>query len=281
MVVWLHFAEAIRSAMTSDAENRQAAGSQSDGRRPIVAMRRQTIGVQIHGFLRREIITGHLLPRATLSEADLSQRFGVSRTPVREALIKLAEESLIETYPQYGTFVSPIAIADVLDNQFVREAIECSAIERALERVGEQEVRALTRIMDRQSLLEAAGDEEAFFVADEQLHEFFLTLAGHAKAWRVVENAKAQLDRVRHLTMRLPRKLSSVLGEHRIIADRFIAQDRAGTVEAMRTHLRGVFRSIEILQAENPDYFASSTAGPRGRASAASRVSTRSAEGEA
>jgi GntR family transcriptional regulator, rspAB operon transcriptional repressor len=219
-------------------------------------MRRQTMGVQIHGFLRREIINGRLLPRTVLSEQDLSQRFGVSRTPVREALIKLSEEGLVATYPQYGTFVSPITLSDVFDNQFVREAIEIAAVERAIERVTPDQMTALTRIMDRQALLRDAGDDEAFFLADEDLHAFFLDLAGHAKAWRFVENAKAQLDRVRHLIIRLPTKLSSVLAEHRVIVDRFIARDRAGTVEAMRAHLRGVFRSIEILQCENPGYFA-------------------------
>jgi DNA-binding GntR family transcriptional regulator len=224
---------------------------------PGMPMRRQTIGVQIRNLLRREIISGRLLPCTMLSEQDLSQRFGVSRTPVREALIKLAEENLVETYPQYGSFVSPITLSDVFDNQFVREAIECSAIERAIERVTDEHVQGLTRIMDRQAMLEKAGEEDAFFQADEQLHAFFLRLAGHPQAWRVVENAKAQLDRVRHLTMRLPKKLSSVVAEHRVIVDRFIASDRAGAVEAMRTHLRGVFRSIQILEQENPEYFAS------------------------
>jgi DNA-binding GntR family transcriptional regulator len=162
--------------------------------------------------------------------------------------------------------VSPIAIADVLDNQFIREAIECSAIERAIDKAGKDEIRAISRIMERQVMLEAAGDDEAFFASDEQLHEFFLALAGHSQAWRVVVNAKAQLDRVRHLTIRLPRKLSSVVAEHKVIVDRFIERDRLGAVEAMRKHLRGVFRSIEILQSENPDYFASATGAPRGRA---------------
>lgn len=253
--------------MTSDPNNRLELAPQSDGAHAI-PMRRQTIGVQIHAFLRRDIITGHLLPRTMLSEQELSQRFGVSRTPVREALIKLAEENLVATYPQYGSFVSPITIAEVFDNQFVREAIECSAIERAIERAGENDAKALMRIMERQVMLEAAGDEETFFQADEQLHEYFLKLAGHPQAWRVVVNAKAQLDRVRHLTMRMPKKLSSIIAEHRTIVDRFIAGDGAGAVEAMRTHLRGVFRSIEILQGENPDYFANASGGVRGRSTA-------------
>lgn len=248
------------------------------GERPVTAMRRQTMGVQIHAHLRREIISGHLLPRAPLSEQDLAQRFGVSRTPVREALIKLAEENLVETYPQYGSFVSPITISDVLDNQFVREAIECSAIERAIERTGPSEVRKINRIMDRQMSLDGVGDEEEFFAADEQLHEVFLALAGRPQAWRVVVNAKAQLDRVRHLTIRLPRKPSSVIAEHRDIVDRFIARDREGAVEAMRKHLRGVFRSIEILQAENPDFFAETQGATRGRTSAGGKAAIRSGQ---
>src|ERR1044071_1857147 len=72
-----------------------------------VPMRRQTIAAQIRALLRREIIAGRLLPRSTLSEQELSQRFGVSRTPIREALIKLAEENLVEIYPQYGSLVGP------------------------------------------------------------------------------------------------------------------------------------------------------------------------------
>ncbi len=153
----------------------------------------------------------------------------------------------------------------MIDNQFVREAVECSAIDRGIERFGDDELKALKRIMDRQALHAAQGDEESFFEADEQMHAFFLALAGHPQAWRVVENAKAQLDRVRHLAMRLPNKLSTVLAEHRAVVDRFIARDRLGAVEAMRTHLRGVFRSIEILKRENPDYFAASAPGGRAR----------------
>jgi DNA-binding GntR family transcriptional regulator len=266
--------------MTSSSSEDRDVARQAAGR-PLVAMRRQTMGVQIHAYLRREIITGHLLPRAPLSEQDLAQRFGVSRTPVREALIKLAEESLVETFPQYGSFVSPITLSEVFDNQFVREAVECSAIERGIEKAGADDIRELNRIMDRQVMLEGQGDDEAFFAADEQLHEYVLALAGHAQAWRVVVNAKAQLDRVRHLTIRLPRKLSSVIAEHRQIVDRFVARDRAGAVEAMRTHLRGVFRSIEILQADNPDYFTGATGGTRGRPGIGGKAARSSREGEA
>jgi DNA-binding GntR family transcriptional regulator len=222
----------------------------------VVPMRRQTIAVQICALLRREIIAGALLPRALLSEHELSQRFGVSRTPVREALIKLGQENLVEIYPQYGSFVAPIKLRDVYDSQFVREALECTAVERAAERIDEAQARALNGIIRRQRVHQRAGDEPAFFVVDEEMHATIMEIAGHANAWRQVESAKAQMDRVRHLTMRLPRKLSSVVAEHQAIVDRLVGRDRAGAVEAMRVHVRGLFRSVEILKREHADYFA-------------------------
>ncbi len=79
--------------MNSDLGDQRGPAPSPEASRRIASIRRQTMGVQIHGYLRRDIISGYLLPRATLSEQELAQRFGVSRTPVREALIKLAEEN--------------------------------------------------------------------------------------------------------------------------------------------------------------------------------------------
>lgn len=222
----------------------------------IVPIRRQTMAQQIHALLRRDVIGGVLLPRTALSEAELSQRFGVSRTPIREALIKLAEEGLVEIYPQHGSFVAPITLRDVYDSQFVREALECAALERAIERIDAVQAATLAGILDRQRRLHRDGEEDGFFAADEDMHACIMDIAGHAQAWRQVENAKAQMDRVRHLTMRLPLKLSSVLAEHGAIVDRVVHRDRDGALAALRTHLRGLFRSVDRLMAENPGYFA-------------------------
>jgi GntR family transcriptional regulator, rspAB operon transcriptional repressor len=226
----------------------------------LLPVRRQTIGVQIRAILRREIIKGQLLPRSLLSEQELSQRFGVSRTPVREALIKLAEENLVETYPQYGTFVAPIKLRDVFDSQFVREALECAAIERAIERIDAAQAKALASILDRQRALHRASDSDGFFEADERMHALIMEIAGHPQAWRQVENAKAQMDRVRRLTFRIPKKLSSVIAEHNAIVECLIDRDQAGAIKAMRVHLRGLFRSVEILKKENASYFADDAA---------------------
>jgi DNA-binding GntR family transcriptional regulator len=240
----------------------------------VLALRRQTIAAQVRAVLRRDIIAGRLLPRAMLSEQELSQRFGVSRTPIREALIKLSEETLVEIYPQYGSFVAPIKLREVFDSQFVRESLECSAVERAVERIEAGQVKALAGLLQRQRVLHRSGDHDEFFLADERMHALIMEIAGHANAWRQVENAKAQMDRVRFLSMRNVRKRPSVIAEHTEIVDCLMQRDRAGAVAAMRSHLRGLFRSVDILAAKEPGYFVDDAAGGSGpppRAVAASR----------
>ena len=243
-----------------EAASRHETGSSAR----IVPLRRQTIAAQVRAVLRRDIIAGRLLPRGMLSEQELSQRFGVSRTPIREALIKLAEENLIEIYPQYGSFVAPIKLRDVFDSQFVRESLECSAIERAVERIDAAQIKALSALLQRQRVLHRAGDHDEFFLADERMHALIMDIAGHANAWRQVENAKAQMDRVRFLSMRNVRKQPSVIAEHALIVDRLTHRDAAGAVAAMRSHLRGLFRSVEILAATDPGYFVEEGGGALG-----------------
>ena len=234
-----------------------------------VAERRVTIAQQAHAYLRREIVDARLLPRAPLSEQELAQQMGVSRTPVREALIKLADEGLVDIYPQFGSFVAPIKLAEVFDSQFVRESLECAAIERAVERIDPEQAAALQRTLDQQRAHRRAGDREAFFQADEAMHALLMAIAGHAAVWPIVENAKGQMDRVRHLSIRSELKLNSVIAEHHAIVDRVTHRDRDGALAAMRAHLRGLFRSVEILAAEHRPYFAEDGEGPPRRAARA------------
>jgi DNA-binding GntR family transcriptional regulator len=224
--------------------------------------RRQTIAVQVHDHLRRQIVEGHLPPHHQLSENELSQTFGISRTPIREAFGKLEEEGLVEIVPQYGTFVAPIHIDEVYNNQFVREALECAALDRAIERIDAEGIRRLSDILDTQRR-HLDGDALPFFQADEDMHEALMTIAGQQRAWRVAVNAKVHLDRVRRLAMRDPMRRQGVLVEHQTIVDRVIHRDRAGALSAMQAHLRRVFRSVEPVMAEHPQFFTNQPAGLR------------------
>jgi DNA-binding GntR family transcriptional regulator len=236
-----------------------------------VAERRVTIAQQAYQFLRREIIDAKLLPRAPLSEQELSERLGVSRTPIREALIKLADEGLVDIYPQFGSFVAPIKLSEVFDSQFVRESLECAAIERAVENLTAAQAATLRAIMDTQRKAQRSGDAPSFFEADERMHAYLMEIAGRPEVWHVVENAKAQMDRVRHLSMRNSIKTASVVNEHGAIIEGVLRRDKAAAQEALRVHLRGVFRSVENLANENPKYFAEEGEGPPRRAARAKK----------
>ena len=109
-------------------------------------------------------------------------------------------------------------------------------------------------IARQRSLLEPKH-RDVFFRADEDLHILILTIAGQATAWQFVESAKMQMDRVRHIAITLPRKQVSILAEHEAVVDRLLARDREGAVEAMRAHLRGIFRTVARLKDEKGDYF--------------------------
>lgn len=239
------------------AAPRQAAAT-PDAARPAPAtlpLRRQTIASQVHAILRREIVTNQLAPHTKLSEQEIAQRFAVSRTPVREALIKLVEDGLVEIYPQYGTFVAPILLADVLDSQFVREALECAAVEQAASRITPGQAAGLQALLEQQRQWAAADDYDGFFAADEGMHALIMQIAGHPNAWRLVEQAKTQMDRVRYLSMHLVRKRATVIAEHEAIVAPLAQGDAAAAVAAMRVHLRGLFRSVAVLTEANAGYF--------------------------
>lgn len=220
---------------------------------PFRPLRRDTISAQVHAHLRQQIVRGHYLPRQRISENELAAALGVSRTPVREALGKLQEERLIETVPQRGTTIAPIPIADVHANQFVREALECATIARAAERATPADARRLRSMLESQR--EARESDAAFFAADEAMHAELMRIAGEPSVWRVVETAKLQLDRVRHLAVRNQIKRQAVIREHAQIVQRVVAHDAEGAVAAMRQHLRGVFASIEPIMREHPEFF--------------------------
>jgi DNA-binding GntR family transcriptional regulator len=259
----------VRSAAAaSGLAETVAVGAVSRANAHPAPLRRNTISAQIHAALRHDIIVGRLAPRAMLSEHDFAMRFGISRTPVREAMIKLAEEGLVEIFPQYGSFVAPIKLLDVFDSQFAREALESAAVEKAIERLDKAGDRELKTVIDRQRSALRPQNRDVFFRADEDMHILIFKIAGHANAWRFVEGAKAQMDRVRHIAITMPRKQASILAEHQAVIDRMLARDRRGAVEAMRAHLRGIFRTVEMLRNENSEYFVDDQSGEAARVAA-------------
>lgn len=218
-------------------------------------LRGQSARSVVHERLRREIVELALPPGTPLSEAEIAARFSVSRTPVRESLILLAEEGLVDIYPQRGTFVGPIRFADVMAAQFVRESLECSSLPDAIGAARPEDIDRLRLLLDRQDLADRHGDAEEFFALDEEFHEQLMAVGGHRPAWRFVAQAKAQMDRARRLSLPGGGKMAALVVQHRQVVDAIEAADTAAAVAALRAHLREVLDDVARIQREQPELF--------------------------
>ena len=158
-----------------------------------------SIGAQLHRILRAAIIRGELVPGQAISEIETSKKFAVSRQPVREAFIKLAEERLIEVLPQRGTYVRKISVKEVLDARHLREIIEVSIVREVAEKHDGELIKTLRELVAAQKQV-AHGDNQSFLTLDEEFHRTLALSAGREYAWRVTEGIKAQMNRVRFLT---------------------------------------------------------------------------------
>jgi GntR family transcriptional regulator, rspAB operon transcriptional repressor len=208
----------------------------------------------VYETLRRKVLTLELPPGAALSENELAAALGVSRTPVRESLILLAEEGLVQVFPQVGSFVSRVDPDGVADAQFLREAVELAALDDMPLDPDPEIVAELHENLDRQ---QAPGiDLEEFFGLDEAFHHGLLRLSGHARAWSTVVAAKGHLDRARRLGLK-ETPPAPFAAQHleifRAVLDRDLDRARA----TMRSHLRAVFEDIERIRIRSPELFAS------------------------
>ncbi|OZM79205.1 GntR family transcriptional regulator [Pseudonocardia sp. MH-G8] len=218
--------------------------------RPTSRSNRRTV----YETLRREVLTLELPPGSALSENELAARLGVSRTPVRESLILLAEEGLVQVFPQVGSFVSRVDPARVADAQFLREAVELASLEDLPARPDPDLVRELRENLSAQR--RPGLDVEEFFALDEAFHHALLRLSGHGNAWTTVVAAKGHLDRARRLGLQATAP-PAFTDQHVEILDAVLAGGVAAARTAMRAHLRAVFDDVEQIRARTPELFAS------------------------
>lgn len=215
-----------------------------------------SIGAQLYEGLHQAIIRGELRPGQALSESEISKKYAVSRQPVREAFIKLAKARLVNVLPQRGTFVMKISVADVLDACFVREVIEVAVVQEAALRALPEKIRLLRDILAAQARLEPGHNDE-FLELDEAFHRELTHAVGHAHAWHVIEGIKAQMDRVRYLSLDDSTPAARVVAQHTRIVDCIEAGDAMASAAAMRSHLREIMASLSLIAAKNPDVFES------------------------
>lgn len=213
----------------------------------------QAVGTQIHRIIRERIVCTDLLPGVRLSEAELAKHFNVSRQPVREAFIKLADEGLLEIRPQRGTYVRKISVAAVLDARFVREAIEADIAGFVAKEPDPAFLARLEQLITEQRKA-MKGDARAFLKLDHDFHRCLAEVAGKTYAWKIVEDVRAQLDRVRYLSyFQFP--MEEIIDQHVGIVSAITSRDPEQASAAMREHTREILHTLPDIARSRTELF--------------------------
>ncbi len=219
------------------------------------AERDVTVTDRIFAIIRQAIGELVLKPRETLSEKELATILGVSKTPVREALIRLSVEGLVSTLPRSGTHVTPIDPEDLFEAMVIREALETTAVRLAARRADGRGKSLLRETMVRQNEALLAGDAIAFHRADDDLHREIVVVSGLRRLWSLLEPVRVTLNRVRYLAAPIPGRIGTLMLQHQEIVDAILANDSQAAVCSMRTHLDALYPFVEALLRDRPDLF--------------------------
>ncbi len=185
-----------------------------------------------------------LKPGDPISEKEAAARYGVSRTPVREAMLRLADERLVEIFPQSGTFVARIPYDDLPEAMVIRKALETASVRLATEKATKSQLLALATIVEQQREAAEANDRGAFHRADEAFHAKIAEISGFPGIWRQVLQVKVQVDRYRRMTLSQEGRMAQVIADH----ERILAGIAAGTPEEAAA---GMVLHLDAVLSEN------------------------------
>lgn len=221
----------------------------------VATFRQGSVGSRVYDLLRDAIIQMKLRPGHPLSETDLARQLKVSRQPVREAFIKLAEAGLVEVRPQRGTYILLISRREVENARFIREAIEVAFVRKTADEANAETVSALRGSIARQKTARDSGNAVEFLHHDEEFHQTIARGAGCESAWKLLETLKAQMDRVRFLSFSEATPIDTLITQHRAIVAAIEARDPDRAEAAMRAHLGEILKSLPKIAAAHPDLF--------------------------
>ncbi|MFN3823045.1 MAG: GntR family transcriptional regulator [Pseudorhodobacter sp.] len=225
----------------TDADLRQPpSGLPGLGGLTLVVDRNSSVCDQVHAVLRKAIVEVRLMPNERISENSICKQFSVSRTPVRAAIQRLAEEGLVDVSPQRGSFVAPLRLETLQDSHFVRRSLEVALLRETVA-VWTPEMSAEMRDqIAAQERLVAADDPEGFLLEDDRFHRTLAGYSGREGVWSAIQAAKTPLMRF-HRYWANRHRLFDVLREHRAVIDALDAGDAAAAEKALALHLDMVF----------------------------------------
>lgn len=217
---------------------------------------RPTTVQQIYADLRHLIIDLSLRPGTVINKKEIAERFGVSQTPVREALLLLEEEGLVDIFPQSRTEVSHIDIQHAREAHFLRLSVEIEVARVLSQSIGADGLADLNAWIKRQETELNVGNQTAFKLADNSFHNEMFRLAGVEGLTQIIDRRRGHYDRIRGLYLLVEERRHIVIREHRAIFAALESGDPASAEAAIRAHLGKSLAIIDQIRDRYPEYFA-------------------------
>jgi DNA-binding GntR family transcriptional regulator len=214
---------------------------------------------QVFEALRESIVSVQLEPGRVLQRAELAEHFGISQTPIRDALIRLGEEQLVDIFPQHATVVSRIDLTAALEAHFLRRAIEVEILKTLCALAAPEHSALMQRLKFQIGLQESALkplDVHRLAAADVAFHKEMYDAAQVSSLWSLLRKQSGHVDRLRHLNLPAKGKAQAIVQDHRDILDALAQRDAAAAEAALRRHLAGTLSFVKDMKKRFPDWIA-------------------------
>jgi DNA-binding GntR family transcriptional regulator len=222
-------------------------------------IKRVSASQQIHDAMRERVVSLELAPGQGLSRMEIAEYYGVSQTPVRDAMMKLEEEGLLVIFPQSKTMVSKIDVDQAREAQFLRLSLELEVTRRLASTDDgdgrEDRLATARKVLSMQGAALAAGDIGRFARLDKLFHGALCQAAGVANLWNIIKSHSGHVDRLRNLNLPDPGKPANIMEYHTEILANIKTGDTAAAEKAVREHLSGTLATVDQIIARHPDYF--------------------------
>lgn len=206
--------------------------------------------------IRNDIMDLTLEPGTTVSVQKLADMYGVSRTPAREAVVRLQKENLVEVFPQAKTMISKIDLKRIREERFIRKALELALVDDFLQNCSPLVTDAMEYVVSVQKKHLNAEKGREFFTADNNFHRIIFETAGKSLAWSLIRDVVSHDNRFRILSTKIEGIDRKIVSEHEEILKAAKDGDAGKMRELLGSHLDKVQTELGDLLDRYPQYFA-------------------------
>ncbi|MGL5041952.1 MAG: GntR family transcriptional regulator [Culicoidibacterales bacterium] len=210
-----------------------------------------------HRVIKASIMDYYFKPGQLVSEIETSKELGLSRTPIREALILLEEEKLLEVKPQKGTFVTHIDMKLVYSAIFIRQTLEKAIIAEACSEISPKYLANMKKnLIVQRALLELdEGNLELFVELDDKFHQYLYEGVGKGDVWAAIKKVSIPYNRLRHLDILEKLSVEKIVVQHQVLLDIIEARSLEKIGAFVEQHLTNIVPKINYIQEKYPTYF--------------------------